>query len=70
MKNFPATKAKQVLAALLKKNWVIKNEKGSHKVLYKQGYKLYSFCYHDSVEIPPDALKKISKVTGLQPEDL
>ena len=70
MGDFPSTKAKQVLAALLRIVWNIKRQSGSHKILFKYGWKDHIFAYHDSQEVGPDMLKKISKKTGLKPEDL
>ena len=70
MKRFPATKARLVLRALLRIGWVIIRQVGSHRILAKEGYENYVFTFHDSVEVSPSALKVISKLTGLQPEDL
>jgi predicted RNA binding protein YcfA (HicA-like mRNA interferase family) len=67
---FPSTKAKQVLVELIRIGWNIKKQSVSHKILFKIGYKDYVFSYHDSEEIGPVMLKKISKYTGLTPEDL
>lgn len=67
---FPATKAKRVLAALLRIGWVVKRYSGSHAVLGRTGWADYVFSFHDDVEIGPVMLAKIAKFTGLTPEDL
>jgi predicted RNA binding protein YcfA (HicA-like mRNA interferase family) len=70
MSSWPSTKAKRVLAALLKIGWVIKRQRGSHRMLERYGWPDYLFAFHDSVEIGSVMLKKIAKHTGLTPEDL
>ncbi|MBV8887337.1 MAG: type II toxin-antitoxin system HicA family toxin [Chroococcidiopsidaceae cyanobacterium CP_BM_RX_35] len=66
-----ATKAKRVLAALLRIGWEIKRQKGtSHKVLSHPDWEDYVFSFHDGDEIGPPMLARISKKTGLKPEDL
>ena len=71
MGDFPATKAKKVLAALLRIGWKIKRQSGgSHRILYKEGWKNHVFAYHKGEEVGPDTLKQIAKETGLKPEDL
>jgi predicted RNA binding protein YcfA (HicA-like mRNA interferase family) len=70
MSKWSATKAKRVLAALLRIGWSIKRETGSHKILEREGWEDHVFAFHDGDEIGPPMLAKISKRTGLQPEDL
>ena len=71
MSVWPSTRARQVLAALLRIGWEIKREAGtSHKVLSKPGLPNYVFAFHDKEEIGPKMLTRISKHTGLKPEDL
>ena len=70
MLKIPATKAKQVLKALLRIGWVVIRQVGSHRKLAKKGYKNYIFAFHDSYEISTLELKVIAKKTGLRPEDL
>jgi predicted RNA binding protein YcfA (HicA-like mRNA interferase family) len=65
-----ATKAKRVLAALLRLGWELKKQVGSHKKLTRLGYPNFTFCFHDGDEIGPAALSKIAKETGLSPDDL
>jgi len=61
---------KKVLKSLLKIGWSIKRQSGSHKTLYRLGRPDYMFAFHDNEEIGPKMLSRISKRTGLKPEDL
>jgi predicted RNA binding protein YcfA (HicA-like mRNA interferase family) len=71
MSQWPATKARRVLAALLRKGWSIKRQSGgSHRVLEHIGWADFVFAFHDDVEIGPRMLARIAKHTGLQPGDL
>ncbi|MBL8911431.1 MAG: type II toxin-antitoxin system HicA family toxin [Archangium sp.] len=70
MSKWKSTKAKQVLAALLRIGWKVKRQTGSHKVLERTGWDNTVFPFHDGDEIGPVMLSKISKSTGLKPEDL
>lgn len=71
MSQWRSTKAKRVLAALLRIGWRIKRETASsHKVLERDGWENYTFAFHDSDEVGPRMLARIAKKTGLQPEDL
>jgi predicted RNA binding protein YcfA (HicA-like mRNA interferase family) len=68
--SWPATKAKRVLAALLRIGWSVKRQRGSHRVLERDGWTDYVFAFHDGDEIGPRMLRRIAKHTGLKPEDL
>lgn len=70
MSSWSATKAKRVLAALLRNGWQVTRSSGSHKTLAKAGYPDYVFPFHDKEEIGPRMLARIAKRTGLKPEDL
>ena len=71
MSQWSATKAKRVLAALLRIGWTIKREgAGSHRVLQRDGWADVVFAFHDSVEIGPKMLSRIARRTGLRPQDL
>jgi predicted RNA binding protein YcfA (HicA-like mRNA interferase family) len=50
--------------------WSIKRERGSHRVLSREGWQDFVFAFHDSEEIGPRMLARIAKSTGLTPEDL
>jgi predicted RNA binding protein YcfA (HicA-like mRNA interferase family) len=67
---WPATKAKRVLAALLRIGWSIKRQTGSHRILERAGYVDYVFAFHDGDEIGPRMMARIARHTGLRPEDL
>ena len=71
MSQWPSTKAKRVLAALLRAGWTIKRQAGtSHKVLPHPGYPNFTFAFHDREEMGPKMLARIAKHTGIKPEDL
>ena len=70
MSNWPATKAKRVLAALLRIGWRVKRQSGSHRTLERAGRPDYVFAFHDEDEIGPKMLARIAKRTGLTPGDL
>jgi len=71
MSHWPATKAKRVLAALLRIGWSIKRQSGgSHRVLQRPDWPDVVFAFHDDEEIGPRMLARIAKKTGLQPGDL
>ena len=71
MSEWPSAKARQVLKALLAVGWIVKRHvHGSHRILARPGWPNYTFAFHDREEIGPRMLAKISKRTGLRPEDL
>jgi len=70
MSNWPSSKSKKVLSALINKGWEIKRISGSHKILSKPGWDDFVFAFHDNEEIGPKMLSRISKHTGLSPSDL
>lgn len=71
MSRWPSTKAKRVLAALLRIGWTVKRHKsGSHRVLSRDGWPDFVFAFHDSDEIGPKMLARIAKHTELEPDDL
>ncbi|MCX7067727.1 MAG: type II toxin-antitoxin system HicA family toxin [Methylococcales bacterium] len=70
MNSFPSTKAKQVLAALIRIGWSVKRQTGSHKVLQRDGYEDFVFAFHQGEEIGSRMLQRIAKKTGLMPDDL
>jgi predicted RNA binding protein YcfA (HicA-like mRNA interferase family) len=68
---WPSTKARGVLAALLRIGWSVKRQVGtSHRVLERPGWADVTFAFHDGEEIGPRMLARIAKKTGLQPGDL
>ena len=71
MSQWPSTKARKVLAALLRIGWAVKRQSGtSHRVLSRFGWPDFIFAFHDQEEIGPRMLARISKRTGLTPDDL
>ncbi len=70
MSKWSSTKAKRVLAALLRIGWEIKRVSGSHIILSRPDWPDVVFAFHDSEEIGPRMLARIAKVTGLTPDDL
>ena len=70
MSQWPSSKAKQVLAALIRIGWYVKRQSGSHRTLAREGSRDYVFAFHHGEEIAPTMLARIAKHTGLEPEDL
>jgi len=70
MSRWPSTQTSRVLSALLRIGWQIKRSTSSHKVLQRTGWPDVVFAFHDHDEIGPRMLARLSKVTGLTPEDL
>lgn len=71
MSRWRSTRASRVLAALQRIGWRVKREaKGSHKVLEREGFPDFVWAFHDRDEIGPKMLARITKQTGLRPEDL
>ena len=70
MSKWPATRARQILAALQRIGWEIKRQTGSHKTLFRPGWPDVVFAFHDSDEIGPRMLARIARNTGLKPDDL
>jgi predicted RNA binding protein YcfA (HicA-like mRNA interferase family) len=67
---WPSSKARRILAALLRLGWRIKRQSGSHRTLRRKGWPDFVFAFHDDEEIGPRMLARIAKHTGLRPEDL
>jgi predicted RNA binding protein YcfA (HicA-like mRNA interferase family) len=59
-----------VLAALVRTGWIVKRQSGSHRTLARPGWPDVVFAFHDDEELGPRMLARISKTTGLRPEDL
>lgn len=70
MSDWPTAKARRVLAALIRIGWREKRQSGSHVVLTRPGFPDFVFAFHDREELGPRMLAKISKATGLRPDDL
>jgi len=70
MTAWPSTRARQVLAALLRIGWIVKRQTGSHRVLARSDWPNTICAFHDDEEIGPRMLARIAKRTGRRPEDL
>lgn len=70
MSQWPSSKAKKVLTALLLLGWQIKRQTGSHRTLAKVGWSDVVFAFHDGEEIGPKMLARLPKHTGIKPGDL
>ena len=70
MTQWPSSRAKRVLAALLGIGWSIKRQSGSHRTLTRPGWPDFVYAFHDGEEIGPHMLARIAKHTGLTPQDL
>jgi predicted RNA binding protein YcfA (HicA-like mRNA interferase family) len=70
MSGWPTTKAKRVLAALIRIGWSVKRQSGSHRTLARAGWADVVFAFHDNEEIGSRMLARIAKNTGLRPQDL
>jgi predicted RNA binding protein YcfA (HicA-like mRNA interferase family) len=67
---WPSTRARLVLAALLRIGWTVRRQTGSHKVLSRAGWPDLVFAFHGRDELGPRMLARIAKHSGLRPEDL
>jgi len=67
---WPSTRARRVLAALLRIGWRLKRQSGSHRTLSRDGWPDFVFAFHDGEEIGPRMLVRIAKQTGLTQSDL
>lgn len=70
MSIWPATRARRVLAALMRIGWVVRRQRGSHRTLSRPGWPDVIFAFHDNEEVGPRMLARIARHTGLSPEDL
>jgi predicted RNA binding protein YcfA (HicA-like mRNA interferase family) len=70
MTKWKSAKARRVLAALENIGWSVKRQKGSHKVLAKEGWPDNVFAFHDHDEIGSKMMARIAKKTGLEPRDI
>jgi predicted RNA binding protein YcfA (HicA-like mRNA interferase family) len=70
MTKWRAVRARQVLGALQRTGWRITRQRGSHRILVKEGRPNFVFAFHESEEIGPKMLARIARHTGLRAEDL
>ena len=69
MNPWPSTRARRVLAALLRMGWSVKRQSGSHRTLSRPDWPDFVFAFHDDEEIGPKMLPRIAKHTGITPDD-
>jgi len=65
-----SSRARKVLAALLRVGWTIKRHTGLHRTLLRPGWPDFVFAFHEGEEIGLRMLARIARHTGLRPEDL
>lgn len=70
MSRWSSVPARRLLAALLSIGWTVKRQNGSHRVLAREGWPNFVFAFHEGEEIGPKMLARISRQTGLAPNDL
>jgi len=70
MSLWPAVKARQLLAALLRIGWEVAWQNCSHRRLKRAGWPNYTIAFHDGDEVGRGLLAQIGKKNGLKPEDL
>ena len=70
MSAWPSTRARRVLAALLRIGWAVKRQSGSRRTLSRAGWADFVFAFHEDEEIGPRMLARIARRTGLRADDL
>jgi predicted RNA binding protein YcfA (HicA-like mRNA interferase family) len=70
MNQWSSTRARRVLAALLRIGRIVKRQSGSHRTLSRPGWPDFVFAFHDNEELGPRMLARIAKRTGLSPKGL
>lgn len=70
MNQWSSTRARVVLAALLRAGWMVRRQTASHGILSRRGWPDLVFAFHDGEEIGPQMLARLAKHRGLRPEDL
>ena len=70
MSDWPSTRARAVLAVLLRLGWTVKRQTGSHEIRSRPRWPDLVFAFHDRDETGPRMLARIAKHSGLRPEDL
>src|SRR5688572_2061657 len=51
MSEWSSTRARRVLAALLRIGWIVKRQSGSHRTLSRPGWPDFVFAFHDTKKI-------------------
>ena len=68
MSSWPSAKARRVFAALKRIGWRHGRTVGSHKIMKKDGWADYPFSFHDSEELGPAILVRVSKRPAFNPK--
>jgi len=58
--DWPATKARRVLAALIRQGWRVLRQTGSHRVLARPGWPNVIFAFHDDAGLGPRMLAQLA----------
>jgi predicted RNA binding protein YcfA (HicA-like mRNA interferase family) len=61
MTQWSSTRARRVLAALLRIGWIVKRQSGSHRTLSVPVGQILFFAFHDNEEIGPRLLARLAK---------
>lgn len=70
MSQWSSTRARVVLAALLRTGWVVKRQTESHRILSRRGWPDPALPFHDGEEVGPWMLTRLAEHRGLRPEDV
>ncbi|MBK7768585.1 MAG: type II toxin-antitoxin system HicA family toxin [Sulfuritalea sp.] len=70
MSQWPAVKARRLLAVLFGIGWKLKRQSGSHRTLSREGWPDVVFAFRDGEEIGPRMLARIRKAHWPPPRDL
>ena len=64
MNQWSSTRARRVLAALLRIGWIVMGQSGSHRTLSRAGWPDFVFAFHDNEEIGPRFLRELQNGRG------
>jgi predicted RNA binding protein YcfA (HicA-like mRNA interferase family) len=67
---WPSLKARVLLRTLMRQGWVVKRQRGSHRILARPGWPDYLFAFHDGDEIGGVMVAEVARHTGLAPDQL
>ena len=70
MSDWPSTRAKLVLAALLRIGWTVERQTGSHSVLSRPGWPNLVFAFHDREESVRGCSPASPSTAGSRPQGL
>jgi predicted RNA binding protein YcfA (HicA-like mRNA interferase family) len=64
MSEWSSTRARRVLAALLRMGWIVKRQSGSHRTLSRIGWPDFVFAFHDTDQIGRGCLPALQNGPG------